>query len=165
MTQVSEAVKVGIADLNIAQHPQTIMTAGLGSCIGLVLYDETNKIAGLVHIMLPDSSMSRNQTFKEAKFADTGLIALLKLMESQGVRKSRLKAKMAGGAQMFNSTNSSEMMRIGYRNAEAVRASLKEHNIPVVSEDCGGNKGRTIEFMIDDSLLKIRTIHEGVTYI
>ncbi|MET3682159.1 chemotaxis protein CheD [Alkalibacillus flavidus] len=165
MTQVTEVVKVGIADLNIAKHPQTIMTAGLGSCIGLILYDETSKIAGLVHVMLPDSSMARNKSFKEAKFADTGIEALLSLLEKEGVRKSRLKAKMAGGAQMFNTANSSEMMRIGYRNAEAVRAILKEHKIPLIAEDCGGNKGRTVEFLLDQSLLKIRTIQEGVTYI
>ncbi|MDQ0350645.1 chemotaxis protein CheD [Alkalibacillus filiformis] len=163
--QVLEVVKVGIADFNIAKHPQTIMTAGLGSCVGLILYDNFSDIAGLIHVMLPDSTMARNKSFKEGKFADTGIKALIEQLEFKGVRKSSLKAKMAGGAQMFNVKSENEMMKIGFRNVEAVRKQLKQYNIPIVAEDVGGNRGRTVEFMIDESLLKIRTIQEGVTYI
>ncbi|MDV2580624.1 chemotaxis protein CheD [Alkalibacillus haloalkaliphilus] len=163
--QVAEVIKVGIADLNIAEHPETIMTAGLGSCVGLILYDNFSNIAGLLHVMLPDSTMARNQSFKEGKFADTGIKALIEMLERKGVRRTNLKAKMAGGAQMFNVNSNNEMMKIGSRNIEAVKKQLEEYRIPIVAEDVGGNRGRTIEFIIDQSTLKVRTIQEGVTYI
>ncbi|WP_188205829.1 chemotaxis protein CheD [Alkalibacillus aidingensis] len=165
MTKVAEAVKVGIAGLDIAKHPQTIMTSGLGSCIGVILYEERLQIAGLVHVMLPDSSMARTESYKPGKFADTGISHLIKQLSKHGATKSHLKAKMAGGAQMFDVKNGSEMMRIGYRNAEAVKKQLIEHQIPLIAEDIGGSRGRTIEFLIDQSCLKIRTIHEGTSYI
>ncbi|GAA0461423.1 chemotaxis protein CheD [Alkalibacillus silvisoli] len=165
MNQTLDVVKVGIADLNIARHPHTIMTAGLGSCVGLILYDDLKEVAGLVHVMLPDSSMARGKSYKQGKFADTGIKSLIDLLEAEGIRSSRLKAKMAGGAQMFNLSNGSDMMKIGQRNIEAVKEQLKKYRIPIVAEDVGGHKGRTIEFLIDQSLLNVRTVKEGVTQI
>ncbi|WP_027963211.1 chemotaxis protein CheD [Halalkalibacillus halophilus] len=165
MTSVATMTKVGIADYNVVEYPNTIMTAGLGSCIGLVLYDERKKVAGLVHVMLPDSTMSRTTSFNGAKFADTGIQLLIDSLTELGARESRLKAKMAGGAQMFDVKSSNELMRIGNRNTEAVRSLLEDRKIPIISEDVGGNKGRTIEFLLDSFQLKIKTIKEGVTYI
>lgn len=116
-----KVVKVGIAQMDVVKSPDTIRTSGLGSCVGVVLYDETKKVAGLVHIMLPDSSLSRSETINCAKFADTGIQGLLEMLLVEGAQKYRLKAKIAGGAQMFQFASDKNMMRIGPRNVEAVK--------------------------------------------
>ena len=165
MIGINEVVKVGIAQMDVVKQPNTIRTSGLGSCVGVVLYDETKHIAGLVHIMLPDSSLGRTQQLNAAKFADTGIKALIELLKNEGVQTFRLKAKIAGGAQMFQFTSDKDTMRIGPRNVEAVKAELKKHGILLVAEDTGGNSGRTIEFDPSTAKLNIRTVNRGVSII
>lgn len=160
--QESTVVKVGIAQLDIVKMPRTIRTSGLGSCVGVVLYDETKNIAGMVHIMLPDSSLSRTQTLNEAKFADTGISALIQKLKQEGVQPFRLKAKIAGGAQMFKFTADKDTIRIGPRNVDAVKSELAKNKIPIIGEDTGGNSGRTIEFNPATCKLTIRTVNQGV---
>lgn len=157
-----DVVKVGIAQLDVATTTQRIRTSGLGSCVGVVLYDEIKQIAGLVHVMLPDSSLSRGNQLTVAKFADTGVPALVQEMQKKGASTFRLKAKIAGGAQMFQFTSNQDSMRIGPRNVEAVKVQLKKLNIPLLAEDIGGNSGRTIEFNPQTSKLQIRTVNQGV---
>lgn len=161
----NSVVKVGIAQMDVVKEPNTIRTSGLGSCVGVVLYDETKKIAGLVHIMLPDSSLGKTTTINVAKFADTGIEALIELLKLEGAQTFRLKAKIAGGAQMFKFTSDIDSMRIGPRNVEAVKNELRKKGIPLVAEDTGGNSGRTIEFNPATSKLKIRTVNQGVSEI
>lgn len=122
----SQVIKVGIAQMDVVKIPNTIRTSGLGSCVGVVLYDETKKIAGLVHIMLPESSLGRTETINVAKFADSGIQALIAMLKLEGVQPFRLKAKIAGGAQMFKFTSDKDTMRIGPRNVEAVKRELKK---------------------------------------
>ena len=93
-------IKVGMADLKTAKAPDTLTTLGLGSCIGIALWDSTTKIGGLAHIMLPDSTKIRNNS-NIAKFADTGIVELVRQMEALGVPRRRMVAKIAGGAKMF----------------------------------------------------------------
>jgi len=157
-----QVVKVGIADMNIVKSPDSIRTSGLGSCVGVVLYDETMKIAGLIHVMLPDSSLSRTETVNVAKFADTGIPAMIDQLKLEGVQPFRLKAKIAGGAEMFQFTSNKDTMRIGPRNVAAVKEYLLKSKVPLISEDTGGNSGRTIEFDPSTSLLNIRTVNQGV---
>lgn len=163
--KATEVVKVGIAQMDIVKIPNTIRTSGLGSCVGVVLYDETKKIAGLVHIMLPDSSLGRNNSLNVAKFADTGIQGLIEMLKLEGVQTYKLKAKIAGGAQMFKFASDQNSMRIGPRNVEAVKKELKKNRIPIVAEDIGGSSGRTIEFNPATSKLSIRTVNQGVTEI
>lgn len=161
VTVESKVIKVGIADMNIAKAPNLIRTAGLGSCVGIVLYDLGKKIGGLAHIMLPDSSLSRGETIHVAKFADTAIETLVHQLVRNGARASFLKAKIAGGAQMFQFAQKKEMMRIGPRNVEAVKKELERLHIPIVSEDVGGSNGRTIEFDTETGILTIRTVNKG----
>ncbi len=132
-----KVVKVGIAQMDVVKSPDTIRTSGLGSCVGVVLYDETK----------------------------TGIQGLLEMLLVEGAQKYRLKAKIAGGAQMFQFASDKNMMRIGPRNVEAVKKVLKELGIPLIAEDTGGNSGRTIEFDPDTSKLMIRTVNKGVSEI
>jgi chemotaxis protein CheD len=156
-----ETIKVGMADLNSACHPCMITTLGLGSCVGVTLYDPVTKVAGLAHIMLPCSEQARYNS-NIAKFADTAIVKLLDDMIKLGARKERLIAKLAGGAQMFILNQGSDLMRIGYRNVVASKEKLHELKIPIIAEDTGGNYGRTIEIYSDDGRLVIKTIGFGV---
>ena len=126
---MAKMVKVGMADLNICHSPDAITTLGLGSCVGVALYDKNTKTAGLVHVMLPDSTKVR-QNQNRAKFADTGIDYLIELLEKEGAKKSSLTAKIAGGE----------------RNVEAVKDKLKKLGIRILAEDTGLNYGRTVEF-------------------
>lgn len=155
-----EVVRVGIADMNVVGHAGTIRTIGLGSCVGVVLYDDMKKIAGLLHVMLPSSEMAKSTHLNKAKFADTGVPALINLLKAEGARTAALKAKMAGGAQMFQ-LGSHESFRIGKRNVEAVKEELKRFRIPLIAEDTGGTNGRTIEFDPETSILHVRTVNKG----
>lgn len=151
---MSDTIRVGIADMNICKAPDKITTIGLGSCIGAVLYDSKAKVAGLVHIMLPDSTKIKNNQNK-MKFADSGIELLICELEKQGIKKDSLKAKIAGGAKMFNFSNNIDVGNIGDKNIDAVRAKLKEYGIKIVSEDVGLNYGRTIIFDPETSELTV----------
>ena len=165
LSNVNQVIKVGIAQMDVVKAPNTIRTSGLGSCVGVVLYEESKQIAGLIHVMLPDSSLGRSDAVNVAKFADTGIKALINLLKLEGVHAFKLKAKIAGGAQMFQFTSDKDSMRIGPRNVEAVKVELRKNSIPLVAEDTGGNSGRTIEFDPITSKLNIRTVNRGVSEI
>lgn len=165
MSSLETVIKVGIADLNVIEAPNKIRTSGLGSCVGVVVYDSFKKVAGLAHVMLPDSELTKQTNFNEYKYADTAIDSLINQLVALGARKTQLKAKIAGGAQMFQFESGSDIMRIGPRNIEAVKERLRKHHIPIISSDTGGNQGRTIEFDPLTSKLKIRTVNEGEKYI
>lgn len=161
---MSEIIKVGMADLNICKNPDIITTLGLGSCIGIALYDPVTKIGGLAHIMLPDSTKMKNNT-NIAKFADTGIAELVHRMVAAGVSKSRLVAKIAGGAKMFEVSGLSDVGNVGERNAEASRAKLKELGIPLLAEDTGLNYGRTVELHCETGEFYIKSVGKTVKII
>ncbi len=153
-------IRVGIADLNAALSPNKIITVGLGSCIGIAIYDEKNKLGGLSHIMLPDSTQFSKVT-NPYKFADLAVPILVKKMEKMGANARNMKAKIAGGASMFNFSDKSMNMDIGNRNGIAVKKILSELHVPLLSEDIGGNKGRTMIFDTFDGSVSIRTVGMG----
>lgn len=155
-----EIIKVSMADLNIALGPNRLRTTGLGSCVGVTLYDSRTHIIGMAHVMLPSSDLARGPINK-AKFADTAIPELLRLVEQSGASRSRIIAKMAGGAQMFAFATQSDVMKIGPRNVEACKFELEKLKIPLVSEDTGGSVGRTIEIDSLTGTLYIRTANRG----
>ena len=155
-----ELIKVGMADYKVGRAPDTLISYGLGSCIGISLYDPQTKIGGLLHIMLPDSNQSRANE-NRAKFADTGIPDMLEELIRMGAAKSRLVAKLAGGSQMFAFANASDIMRVGLRNASASKEILKKLSIPIVGEDTGGNYGRTVQIDLSTGVYKVQTIDKG----
>ncbi|MBN2898306.1 MAG: chemotaxis protein CheD [Clostridia bacterium] len=157
---MSTMIKVGMADLKVTNAPNVLSTLGLGSCIGICLYDPVTKVSGLAHIMLPSSKAIKNNS-NIAKFADTGIEDLLAKMEDLGANRRRLIGKIAGGAQMFSFSSGNDTMRIGERNAEAVREILRTNRIPIQADETGGNYGRTIEFYAETGKLLIKTIGHG----
>lgn len=130
---------MSISDYKVVSSPNSLITIGLGSCVGIALYDSRNKIAGLAHIMLPYSTQFRDNSNKK-KFADTCIPLMLSEMIKMGANKRYIVAKIAGGANMF----SMEGETIGSKNSKAVEDVLNKLNIKIISRDCGGNRGRTV---------------------
>ncbi len=153
---MSRMIKVGMADLNICKSPDAITTLGLGSCIGIALYDPVTKIGGLAHIMLPDSTQIRNNA-NIAKFADTGITELVHRMVRAGANKGRLVAKIAGGAKMFE-VSGGAIGSIGDKNALASKKKLRELGIRLIAEDTGLNYGRTVELHCDTGEYYIKSV-------
>jgi chemotaxis protein CheD len=159
-----EIVKVGMAELNVCRYPDVLTTLGLGSCIGIALYDPVTRIGGLAHIMLPNSTQMRNNQ-NVAKFADTGIEELTRRMSREGACKSRMVAKIAGGAKMFDFGGTSTIGNIGERNAEASKLKLKELGIPLRSSDTGLNYGRTVELDTTNGEFRIKSVGKPVKVI
>lgn len=134
-----QTAMIGIGEYRVGSFQ--MMTIGLGSCIGLMLYDDSQKVGAMVHIMLPDSAGRQD---RPGKYADTAIPLLIKELGALGCKSRSLVAKMAGGACMFEYFGTN--LNIGERNAEKVRALLKEHNIPLIKEDVGGKVGRSVTF-------------------
>lgn len=155
-------VKVAMADLNVIKQNGLIRTSGLGSCVGLTMYDPILHLAGMAHVMLPSSEIAREGELNIAKYADTALPELLERLLKMGSCQKNIVAKMAGGSQMFAFAGNSDTMRIGPRNTESCKAKLKELGIPLIGEDTGGNYGRTIELDCSTGVLYIRSVQMGV---
>ncbi|MFU0801097.1 MAG: chemotaxis protein CheD [Xylanivirga thermophila] len=158
-----QVIKVGMADLNVTISPGVLTTLGLGSCVGIGLYDSRRKIAGLAHIMLP-YNRQKDVNVNYAKFADTGIDALIEQMLRLGARQEDITAKIAGGAQMFSFKNkpNSDILKVGQRNVESTIECLNKLNIPILAQDTGGNYGRTVELYAENGAFIIKTIAYGI---
>lgn len=155
---MANKITVGIADMKLVEKPDLISTIGLGSCVGVVIYDKISKNAGLVHCLLPDSTkISNNQNIY--KFADTGIKALYDELIKKGCHKESLRAKMAGGASVFEFTKNSPLGGIGEKNTNAAKQVLSELGVKLVAEDCGANYGRTIVY--DTETFELNVIKAG----
>lgn len=153
-------ITVGMADLRTARGGDVLITLGLGSCVGVTLYDPITRVGGLAHVMLPQSNPAMGGN--RAKFADTALEDLYKEMIRMGATAAKLQAKMAGGAHMFSQAMKNDVIKVGERNAAACRQILTRMRIPIHMEDTGGTYGRTIELNTQSGMLTIKTIGHGV---
>ena len=144
MISGSKPVVVGIADMKMVNGDAKVIPYALGSCIGICLYDPKLKLAALVHIMLPLNMEAGRKN--PLKYADTGIRETLKAMQAKGAMKSRITAKCAGGAKMFEVAGKGALGNIGQRNIESVHTILKMEGIHLVAEDVGGGVARTLTF-------------------
>lgn len=148
-------IRVGISEFTVAKAPSKLVTIGLGSCIGIAIYDKSRKIGGLSHILLPDSHFF-SKVDKPEKFADLALPLMVD--EIVAITGSRdLEAKIAGGASMFNQGNDNQIEGIGQKNIKAVIELLNKMNIPIIGSDTGGNQGRTMTVDLIDFKVTIST--------
>lgn len=155
---MTEIIAVGIADVKAARNPGKLVTVGLGSCVGIMLHDEVAKVGALAHVMLPSSEkIVKNK----AKFADTAIPLAIEKMEKLGAQKSRIVAKIAGGARMFSFASGQTF--IGDRNVAAVEEALKKNGIRISARDVGGTIGRTLEFDVSSGKVLVKTITRGIT--
>lgn len=160
----TEDYRVGIAGYKAASRNARIVTIGLGSCVGIALYDSINKIGGLAHIMLPDSTQFMNVT-NPGKFPDLAIPLLIKDMEALGASRSNIIARICGGASMFNFSDKSLIMDIGNRNVKSVKEILSKLSIFLKGEDTGGSQGRTMELYVEDGSTMVKAVNCGIKQI
>ena len=146
---------VGIADMKMAQYEGMLVTYALGSCIGICLSDPGLRLAALVHVMLPLNMETGRRS--PMKYADTGIRETLRQMEARGARRSRMVAKIAGGARMFEVAGGGSLGNIGQRNIESVHMTLKREGIKLLREDVGGTVARTLLFDAESGEACIRS--------
>ena len=156
-----DTIKIGISDLNVAKNGDVLVTYALGSCVGICLYDNVRKVAGLAHIMLPDSVGFNATGLQAHKFANLAIPKLIEKMEAAGARKACMKAKIAGGARMFASINNSSLANIGERNVIAVKRTLQTLNIPIIAEDTGKDYGRTQFLDSATGVMRVKSVNRG----
>lgn len=158
--QEPEQIHVGIGEYKTAFAPNVLVTLGLGSCVGVTLYDPVIKCGGLLHVMLPDSS-AYSRIHKPARYADLGVPMLFDELIRLGARRERLEAKLVGGAQMFSGSDRQFILNIGQRNVEMVRLMLARLRIRIRAEEVGGNVGRTMYLDTATGLVTIRSLGQG----
>ena len=151
---MSDKLVIGIADMKMTQGEGMLVTYALGSCIGICLHDPKLKLGALVHIMLPLNMETGRKN--PMKYADTGIRETIKQMEAKGASRSRITAKIAGGAMMFKD-GSGSLGNIGQRNIESVRVNLKKEGIRLLKEDVGGTVARTLLFDVTSGLGCVRS--------
>ena len=155
---------VGMAQSAVsARTGDTLVSLGLGSCIGLALIDASSGVAGLAHIVLPSSAQAPNAKDSPAsKHADTAVPALLQALVGQRARRSQIEATLCGGASMFGGgTNAT--MQIGARNADSTRKALRAAGIRIRAEDTGGGAGRSVEVDVATGRVSVRSQGTTVT--
>ncbi len=150
-------VAVGLGELYVSRSPNDVLVAyGLGSCLGIGMYDPLAKIAGLVHAVLPYHPNGNNQ--QSPRYVDSGLVALLVEMLRAGAEHKRLVVRMVGGANMLTIPGFTQTFNIGSRNVEAAYHTLQMLDLRLTSQEVGGNVGRTLRFYVADGRMTIRTI-------
>jgi chemotaxis protein CheD len=138
---------VGIGDMKVSNDPESVLvTYSLGSCIGLAIYDPVAKVGGLLHYMLPDSSLDVQKARKNSyMFGDTGIPVLFKETYKFGAKKNRLKIIVVGGSQILDQKG---LFNIGKRNHTVLRKMFWKNNVMIDFEDVGGTLNRTLKLEI-----------------
>jgi chemotaxis protein CheD len=141
-------ITVGIGDYQISSNPADIIkTYALGSCVAVMIYDKVKKIAGMIHIALPESSVDLVKAGKSpGHFADTGLPLLIEGMKKLGAFKANVWIKIAGGASVMDDKL---FFDIGKRNILAIKKILWKSNMGPISEDTGLDFSRTVMMTVD----------------
>ncbi len=160
---MSQEINVGISDMKIANAPEGLITYALGSCVGICIIDRASQIAGMAHIMLPYKN--NNDKTNIFKYADTGIPEMIRQMECLGCLRSRMIAKIAGGAKMFDIKSNLSIGSIGERNIAATKETLQKLKIRLFAEDVGLNYGRTIIFDSRTGNLTIKSFGKNLKVI
>jgi chemotaxis protein CheD len=156
-TAVEQILTVGLGEIHVSADEETLLMAlGLGSCVGIAVYDPQERVGGMAHVVLPaplnDGGMHSN------KFATVAVPTLLSRVEGLGARRRRLICKIVGGAEMLATSTLRHNFRIGERNVEAVTAALQQEGIPLQAQDCGGKNGRSFRLAITSGRVAVKRL-------
>jgi chemotaxis protein CheD len=155
-TLATKTLVVDIADMAVSKDQDSLLiTYSLGSCIGLSIWDPVAKVGGLLHYMLPESTISPDKAQSNPyMFADLGIPLLFKKAYSLGADKKRIIVKAAGAAQLMDAKG---IFNIGKRNHLALRKILWRNNVIIEKEDVGGVEGRTMKLEIATGRVMMKT--------
>ena len=151
-----QEIVVGISDVKVAKGETQLVTYALGSCVGVCIYDDVAQIGGKLHAMLPDAN-AHGTDIRIEKYVNSGIPYLYKKICAMGAEARRLKAKVIGGAKMFDFAVTGSEADIGTANIIAVRKCLNYLKIPIVAEATGGTVGRTVWFTTSDGSVRVKT--------
>lgn len=149
--------RVGISEFKVANSPTVLVSYGLGSCLGITLYDPQQQVGGLAHTLLPTSRPGVRET-RGTKFVDVAIRLMIEELTRLGAERGRLAAKIVGGSNMFEPLHPTATDGIGVRNARTARETLETLGIPLLAEDVGGNHGRTMEFDLASGEVLVRSV-------
>ena len=154
---MTSSIVVGLGDIKISNNSQDILVVyGLGSCIGVGVYDPITHVAGLLHAVLPENQNGRDN--KVEKYVDSGIPALLERVAAFGADCNRLEIRLAGGAQMLVAPGAKNSFDLGTRNVIAAQQTLKKHNLKLKAHDVGGHQGRTLKLYVSNGRMTLRTV-------
>uniref|UniRef100_A0A831TYZ1 Probable chemoreceptor glutamine deamidase CheD n=1 Tax=Geobacter metallireducens TaxID=28232 RepID=A0A831TYZ1_GEOME len=162
---MSKIISIGISEYRVAFAPAVLVTYGLGSCVGIALYDPDARAGGLAHTLLPAPVREVEMVEKTAKFTCWAVELMVEELVKCGCAPGRLVAKLAGGATMFEPQYRSTHGGIGERNVAAARAALERSGIPLVAEDTGGDYGRSLEFSTATGIIMVRALQQPIRQI
>lgn len=147
---------VGVADMKVSNNPaESIITYSLGSCIGVVIYDPVVKVGGILHYMLPESSIDKGKAAaRPYMFADSGIPRLFKTAYQLGAVKQRMRIYAAGGAEILDQKG---FFNIGKRNYMALKKMFFKNNVMINQQDVGGNVNRTVRIEIATGDIYLKT--------
>jgi chemotaxis protein CheD len=160
-------LSVSMGQIVIGKKEDILLASGIGSCVVICLYSKEEQVGGAAHIMLPQHptpkkimsiEVGNNEELLKlelGRYADTGIDTLVTELTKQNINMKDIEAKIIGGAEMFSAIVAEEN-RIGPANILAVKNKLTSINIKVVSEDVGGNSGRSIRFSIENGKIDIK---------
>ena len=140
--------------MKIIRTEGELITYALGSCIGICFYDPSIQLGGLLHIMLPKAELDSPVSIY--KYADTGIAETLPKLQVFGGRRSRLTARIAGGASMFSGQQFSALGNIGQRNIQAVKSILYQSGVRILGEDTGSDYARTMMMDVSNGIVKVK---------
>jgi len=154
-------IVVGVGDMKVSNDPEDVLvTYSLSSCIGLAIYDPVAKVGGLLHYMLPESSLDGSKARKNPyMFGDTGIPLLFKEAYNLGAKKNRLKVIVVGGAQILDQKG---FFNIGKRNHTLLRKMFWKNNVMIDYEEVGGTVNRTIRLEIESGQAWLKVSGIGV---
>lgn len=159
---IGAPIPVSLGELKSSRtQGQVLVCYGLGSCIGMALIDPYSGAIALAHIVLPDSDLSRGTDFPPGRYADTAVPAALTELALLGAQRTRIVAKLVGGARILKGTIPGSQLDIGSKNIEATRVALARHGIPILADDIGGNYGRTMQLVAGTGKVIVSTAGRG----
>jgi chemotaxis protein CheD len=152
-------LSVGIADLAVTADPGlTLVTYALGSCIGVTVFDPVAGVGGMLHFMLPQSSLNPEKAARSpCMFADSGIPLLFTKAYELGARKERMVVCAAGGAEILADEGH---FKIGSRNRTMLRKLFWKNSVLLAAEDTGGTHSRTMTLRLSDGRVTIRNKSE-----
>ncbi len=152
-------INVGMGEIKTSNTPNNILIApGLGSCIGITMYDNIKKIAGMAHVVLPSAKETSGQVALLGKYADTAIPEMIAKMKELGAQTKDIEIKMVGGAQMFNLERGGNILNIGMRNILAVKTAIEKEKLKISASDTGGNKGRTLKLNVETGTVLVKIL-------
>jgi chemotaxis protein CheD len=153
-------IEVNIAEVKIVRSPDVLVTRGLGSCLGITIYDPLKKIGGMAHAMLPDIDVAKVKS-NPARFVNSVIRKMVEDLEKEGGFRSRFVAKIFGGAHMFSFISADNILNVGQKNIDTAIEVFKDLGVKVGAQETGGSFGRTIEFNLENGMVHVHTISQG----